>query len=50
MLSITLSQLKQYKGFENIANEDGESIISLLYQYSILAYQFFYYSKSGNND
>jgi hypothetical protein len=41
MSIITLSQLKQFEGFQNISDEEGVSVINVLYQFSILAYQFF---------
>jgi hypothetical protein len=42
MSILTIAQLKQFKGFENINDEEGLSIISALYEFSLLAFNFFY--------
>jgi hypothetical protein len=41
MSTLTVAQLRQFKGFENIPEQEGQTIINTLYQFSILAYRFF---------
>ena len=50
MTILTLSQLRNFAGFENLSDEEGTSIINVLYQFSLLAYQFFYCSKTRTNE
>ncbi len=50
MAILTLSQLKKFVGFENVTDEEGTSIINVLYQFSLLAYQFFHCSKNHTNE
>jgi hypothetical protein len=50
MAILTLSQLKKFAGFEGISDEEGTSIINTLYQFSLLAYQFFHCSKNYTNE
>ena len=38
---LTLEQLKRYKSFENVSEEEGEKIINTLYQLSIITYKHF---------
>jgi hypothetical protein len=42
MTILTLAQLRQFKGFENINDNEGVSIINSLYEFSLLAFNFFY--------
>jgi hypothetical protein len=42
MSTLTILQLKQFKGFENISDQEGEQIINSLFQFSVLAYRFFH--------
>jgi hypothetical protein len=42
MSFLTLSQLRQFKGFENISEDEGLSIIDALYTFSILAFRSIY--------
>lgn len=45
MTTLTLSQLRKFTGFETITDDEGMSIINILYRFSILAYQFFHCPK-----
>lgn len=42
---ITLEQLRQFAGFENITEQEGQAIINTLYQFSVLAYRFFHQNQ-----
>ena len=46
MKTITLLELRQFKGFENIDEKKGWEIINLLVQFSIITYNFFYRYKT----
>ena len=50
MAILTLPQLRKFTDFENISDEEGKSIIDVLYQFSLLAYQFFYFYKNRTNE
>ncbi len=43
---IQLDTLKTFRGFQNISEEEGKLIINALFQFSMLAYQFFYNQKA----
>jgi hypothetical protein len=47
MAILTLSQLRKFTEFESISDEEGSSIINALYQFSLLAFHFFYCSKNN---
>ena len=50
MAILTLSQLRKFTEFESISDEEGISIINVLYQFALLAYQFFNCSKNRTNE
>lgn len=50
MAILTLAQLKKFAGFHSVSDEEGTSIINVLYQFSLLAYQFFYYLIKPTNE
>lgn len=50
MTILTLTQLRKFAGFETITDDEGASIINVLYQFSLLAYQFFYYPKNSSHE
>lgn len=50
MAILTLTQLRKFTGFESISDEEGSSMINVLYQFSLLAYQFFHSPKSRANE
>jgi uncharacterized protein (DUF2225 family) len=45
---LTVSELRKYKGFENISDNDAEIITEGFYQLSLLCYSI-YKSKTSNN-
>lgn len=42
MATLTVPQLRLFKGFENVSDHEGQTIINILHQFSILAYRFFH--------
>jgi len=38
---LTVTELKKFKGFENIENTEAEAIINSLYMLSLLLYNFY---------
>lgn len=42
MKKLTLSQLKQFKGFETMDDRIALAIIDTLFQFSIIAFNFFH--------
>ena len=42
MSILNMSQLRNFKGFENVSDQEGQEIINTLYQFSLLAFRFFH--------
>lgn len=47
MSTLSLFQLRKFAEFETISDDEGLSIINILYRFSVLAYQFFHYPKNN---
>lgn len=45
MSALTLVQLRRFKGFENVSDDEGAFIINVLHRFSVLAYRFFTLQK-----
>ena len=50
MRMLTLFELKQFKGFENVDESLGLSIINALFQFSIIAFNFFHSNNYTSNE
>jgi len=44
---ITVEQLRKYKGFENVSEEEANNIVETLYQLAVIAY--YCYMEQENN-
>ncbi len=42
---LTVEELKQYKGFENLTDKEAEEYIESMYQYCIIAYELYKQEK-----
>ena len=47
---LTVEKVKQFKGFENISDEEAENIAYSLKQFSLLTYRYYQRQKKKESD
>ena len=47
---LTVEKVKQFKGFENISDEEDENIAYSLKQFSLLTYRYYQRQKEKESD
>jgi hypothetical protein len=47
---LTIEKVREFKGFENVSNDEAEKIISTLEQFAMIAYEQYIQFKKGKKD